>query len=131
MIDVCNIFNPLNKETGNFLIFSQYTNDLSKSTTVSDYQVRPSKFICLNLDVDNLHIPGIEGTEPGESDMNYSLPGYFQNQFENGISEAKTNNIPITGRNFSIGFWTKLIEATADGDNIGLQNYIQYGGNID
>lgn len=133
MFDVCNIFNPLNKETGNFLIFSQYTNDLSISTVNDKYKVRPSRFMCLDLAPEVLaNLKPIENPKTGDTDINYSLPGFFQNQFENGISEARSNGLDIAGHNFSVVFWTELMKLTETNDDTltNLPRYIKYIGNI-
>ena len=48
---VCNIFTELNKPTGNFLMFSNYTEDICKySVFDSNYRVVPSKFYALDAD---------------------------------------------------------------------------------
>ena len=48
---VCNIFTELNKPTGNFLMFSNYTEDICKySVFDSNYRVVPSKFYALDVD---------------------------------------------------------------------------------
>lgn len=53
-MSVCNIFKPLSNPTGNFLLFSQYANDLTKSATHTDpYRVIPSKFMVMNLNYNN------------------------------------------------------------------------------
>ena len=47
---VCNLFKTLTKETGEFLLFSQYTDDLARMTTSPGlYRVVPSKFLALSL----------------------------------------------------------------------------------
>lgn len=52
---VCNIFNNLIENTNNFLLFSQYTEDLGKMTTAPAlYRVVPSKFLALNINTENI-----------------------------------------------------------------------------
>lgn len=63
----CNLFKPLgtgDTRIGEFLMFSQYTEDVTKEQSMkSGYRVIPSKFVVLNLDIDNVfnrdysHIP--------------------------------------------------------------------------
>lgn len=48
---VCNIFTKIEKPTGNFLMFSNYTEDLCKYRVFdSNYRVAPSKFYALDVD---------------------------------------------------------------------------------
>ena len=67
---VCNLFKALSNKTGNFLIFSQYSEDLTENfLKPSEYHITPSKFIALDIDY-----KGYDNT---------SLPRFFQNVFEN------------------------------------------------
>lgn len=87
---VCNIFNKLSKKTGNFITFSQYSEDLTKgSTQYEAYRVVPSKFIVMDVDynkvktnLENLDLVG---------DLNTVLPKYFQNYYENGCAYLRSN----------------------------------------
>ena len=129
MIDICNIFRPIDKKTGNFLLFSQYVSDLSISTiNNNNYRVRPSKFVCLNLDESVIEsAKDITGLEDNEA-----LPGYFQNYFENGISVAKSNGISIDKHNFSTAFWERLINLVGkESYTVNLQDYVTFVGDID
>ena len=48
----CNIFRPLVCNTGEFLTFQQYTNDLTKEQAEKDsYRVVPSRFVVLDVDL--------------------------------------------------------------------------------
>ena len=82
MKTVCNIFRPLLNDTGNFLLFSQYTDDVSRSLVESGYDINPSRFVCLNLtsdEIDNLEHVGL--VNPDMSQTNSELPRFFQNVF--------------------------------------------------
>lgn len=73
---VCNLFKPINNKTGNFLLFSQYSSDLTKSATHTDpYRVVPSKFIALNIDYSNWD--------------NDKITKLFQNYYENAVAYFK------------------------------------------
>ena len=54
----CNLFKTLgsgDNRTGEFLMFSQYTEDITKEQSMrSGYRVVPSKFVALNLDIDRV-----------------------------------------------------------------------------
>lgn len=80
---VCNLFKKFTKETGNFLTFSQYADDLTKSATETvNYQIIPSKFVAMDIDYKNF----------GESDdYNTDIPKYLQNTFENSCAFLKSN----------------------------------------
>ena len=80
---VCNLFNNLTNTSGNFLMFSQYVEDLTRNNSNGDnYKVVPSKFIAFDIDYSTVENP------------NYNIPRYFQNYFENGCAVGKTiNNI--------------------------------------
>ena len=86
--DVCNIFKPINNTNGNFLLFSQYTNDLAKSSVDPGYKVRPSRFVCLNLN--NNHVNNLKSWGLSNQDVNYYIPEYFQNFYENSNSYMRT-----------------------------------------
>ena len=72
---ICNIFKQLTKETGTFLTFSQYAEDVTKQHSVSNYRVVPSKFYACNIDYANFD--------------NKTLPILFQNKFENACAYLK------------------------------------------
>ena len=119
----CNIFKPLSSPTGEFLMFSQYTDDLThEESGKSTYRVVPSKFVALNIDLNRAVTEysnpstGVE-TRPtinvvdGEVQMsaddktitgfNSILAQIFQSYYENSISfcrEALVNENVIDGR---------------------------------
>ena len=53
---ICNLFNEFTNYSGNFLMFSQYVEDVTQNFTKNDtnYRVVPSRFIALNIDYTNL-----------------------------------------------------------------------------
>ena len=139
MNNICNIFNPINKDTGNFLLFSQYVEDLSRSTNDSTFKVRPSKFVCMNIDStvqDNANsstqIGGVSPFTPAASETPYMyyIPGYFQDIFEDGITALKNSGVSVDQTYFSLNFMNCLRQlSTADVDK--LPTYIKYVGNVD
>ena len=95
---VCNLFKKIEKPTGNFLMFSQYVEDVTKMyTQIDQYRVAPSKFIALNIDYSKFNHSdyiNAEGTmiyddftdENGNIDYNILIPTFLQNHFENGCA---------------------------------------------
>ena len=131
MKNICNLFRPIDKTNGNFLLFSQYVEDVSRSAVDSAYRVRPSEFVCLDFNqAIQSKAQSLTPNLEGGSITNY-IPAYFQNFFENGVSALKNENVGVSPFNFTIGFMDKLVALTANGSNIGLQDYIKYVGNID
>jgi len=131
MKNICNLFRPIDKTNGNFLLFSQYVEDVSRSAVDSAYRVRPSEFVCLDFNqAIQSKAQSLTPNLEGGSITNY-IPAYFQNFFENGVSALKNENVSVSPFNFTIGFMDKLVALTANGSNIGLQDYIKYVGNID
>lgn len=149
MTNVCNIFRPLSEETGNFLMFSQYTDDLSRSTTDPSYKVVPSRFLCLDLTPDNIEnivdpwIVWPEGDNPDPGDIkdayNVAFVKLFQNLIENGASLMRSDpdaSSSINNITFSTNFFGYMTYGTMlyEGDDDGLvkiQDNIVYDGNID
>ena len=79
---ICNLFKKLTKQTGEFLMFSQWVEDLTQNNAYGyNYRVVPGKFIAANIDFSNFN--------KGISDLNSSLPTYLQNYFENGCAIGK------------------------------------------
>jgi uncharacterized protein YjdB len=104
---VCNLFESLNKNTGTFLMFSQYTEDITKmSSQPGSYKVVPSKFIALDISYEGYN--------------NESLVKNIQSQFENGCAyyrEQKSSDwYPWKS---SYIFWRTLY-------NMGLINIQEY-----
>lgn len=84
---ICNLFNDLTKNTGNFLMFSQYTEDLSRYVVEHEsYKVVPSKFLAFNIDYTNVkNNINIKELNTGLG-LNSDIPKYFQNYFENSCA---------------------------------------------
>lgn len=92
---VCNRFTQLENPTGNFLMFSNYTEDICKySVFDSNYRVVPSKFYVLNADFANF-----------ASDRNTTVPKLFQNRFENWVAAKKNEQITYDIFNETNAFW--------------------------
>ncbi len=127
MTNVTNIFNALTNETGNFLIFSEYTNALSRASIDPNYKVRPSQFVCLDLGDDD--IQKFDGTlvEPG-TNYNEIIPRWFQNCFEAGIAGLKNDLKVVSPHQFSIAFWTQMARIYDGVDN--LAGILKYVGDI-
>ena len=114
---VCNIFRHLSKETGTFLTFSQYMEDLTIWKTEGKYhKIVPSKFIAIDCKQGNYN--------------NSTLPKYIQEYFENACACFK-NNLQTTVEDeidsMAFGwdpehtktlFWNMMFESESDSDSI-------------
>ena len=131
MIDVCNIFKSINNPSGNFLLFSQYTNDLAKSAVDPGYKVRPSRFFCLNLDSSAITNFRNKISEENAT-ASIAIPKYFQNYYENDLSYLrylkKDDYTPFMA---STDFIIKLLEFTQSSSSIAIENYLVYDNKID
>ena len=127
MNNICNIFNKIDKENGNFLLFSQYVEDLSKSVYDATYKIRPSKFICMNLDGVPQATARSYYTATGSDEYVENIPGFFQNIFEDGITALKNCGDVVTPRLFSMNFINSLNTVTSNN----LDKYIVYIGDVD
>lgn len=77
---ICNVFNTLTKQTGTFLTFSQYMEDLTRwQTEASNYKIVPSKFVAIDCNPTNY--------------TNITLPKLFQEYFENACACFKNASI--------------------------------------
>lgn len=84
---VCNLFNDLTNVSGNFMLFSQYVEDITHNYADGDnFKVVPSKFVALNIDYSKLQKYGNTG-----DDLNIIVPRFFQNCFENGCAYGRVN----------------------------------------
>lgn len=95
---VCNLIGEIEKETGTFITLSQYLEDLTQYTAVGgNYQISPSKFVCLNIDYKN---------HKEESSINTIL----QNEIENFAACWKNKNTEteFTPSIFKDIFWEVL-----------------------
>lgn len=106
---ICNTFKRLTKETGTFLTFSQYMEDLTAWQTESKYhKLVPSKFVaidCQSTDYNNATLPKL-------------FQDYFENAcacFKNGI--YKNDDIDSMGvmswtpENAKILFWNLMFDS--------------------
>ena len=141
---VCNLFKPLTKDTGTFLVFSQYTEDITRYAVEHDaYTIEPSKFLALNINYDNFndYYHDIVGT-----DLNSKIPEMLQKYFENGCAYVKNNlsgsDVWTPDMSANI-FWRTLVNCgllteTADNgfmyypeikykSNIEIQSYTEHG----
>lgn len=92
---ICNRFTQLENPTGNFLMFSNYTEDICKySIFDSNYRVVPSKFYVLNADFNGF-----------ASDRNITVPKLFQNRFENWVAIYKNDALQHIQLNETNIFW--------------------------
>lgn len=130
---ICNIFNDFQKISGNFLTFSQYTEDLTKHTSqYGAYKISPSKFIVMDVRYNNVRNKLIEyGIN---SDLNIGIPKYFQDYFENSCAFVKSNSNNWDPIIFSNLFWNSLyfsnmISVRPDDDDTCI-NEVKYIGDI-
>lgn len=80
---VCNIFSPISNSTGTFLMFSQYIEDLSEyRINKSNANISPSSFYALKVDCVRVR-DKIKELYSDLSAVNDTIPGMFQNRFEN------------------------------------------------
>lgn len=102
----CNIFKPLSNDTGEFFMFSQYTDDLTKEDPAKgSYRVVPARFAALELNVGsyNKESGQVEGgfvdyirdnEEESEvtidnTNLNKYISQYLQSYYENSVCLAK------------------------------------------
>jgi hypothetical protein len=104
---VCNLFNTLENPSGNFMMFSQYVEDITKGSVIGDdWKVVPSRFVALNIDYSKVNeMVKPKGEDP---DLNMAIPKYLQNCFENACAYARVNYTSFTQRvgNKSSADWT-------------------------
>lgn len=140
---VCNLFNDLTNPSGNFLMFSQYVESITKNITSGDteYKVIPSKFIALNIDYTKLNMDKLIGNSTLLNDpiksLNTLVPKYFQNYFENGCAYGRGLEIddfdwtPEKSKNL---FWNSMWDAeflhSTPKDDVNIIDEIMYYGNI-
>lgn len=87
---ICNLFRRFSKDTGNFIMFEQYANDLTKCFVQHDnYDVIPSKFVALDINYSNLNAALRQPT--AATDLNAAFPTYMQNYYENGCAWMKND----------------------------------------
>lgn len=134
---VCNLFKKFSKNTGNILMFSQYTEDLIKGLTDPNYKVTPSKFVAMDITYKK------SNCFSNEYDLNVVVPTYFQNYFENTCSflrqEMGQNWTPVMSSNI---LWRCLCKSSSmletddsiygviDVEDDGVANSINWVGDI-
>ena len=124
---VCNLFKKLSNNTGEFLMFSQYAEDLTHNNAQGyKYRVVPSRFIAADIDFSKFKYNT-------EDNLNISLPTYLQNYFENGCAVCKNNdNIKWDPTISSNLFWNAMIKGglitvvdNSSSNNDNLKHYIK------
>lgn len=127
---ICNLFNKLDKPTGNFMMFSQYVEDLTRYYTEGEnWRVIPSRFIALDINYKNIKKSKVM---PNDESLNDGIPKYFQNYFENACAYGRENYSNfvtslaenITSRNWNANiarnlFWNSMF----DGGFLTLSSY--------
>lgn len=84
---ICNLFNRLDKPSGNFMLFSQYVEDITRNYTEGEnWRVVPSRFVALDINYNNLKRSVIA---PNGEDINEAVPKYLQNCFENACAYGR------------------------------------------
>lgn len=85
---VCNLFNRFDNASGNFMMFSQYVEDITKNYVESDnWKVVPTQFVVLDIDytkIDKFKVM------PNDEEFNIGIPKYFQNCFENACAYGRS-----------------------------------------
>ena len=91
----CNIFKPLSNDTGEFFMFSQYTDDLTKEDPAKgSYRVVPSRFAVLDLNIDPFreYLRREENPEEApyrDQNLNRYISQYLQSYYENSVCLVK------------------------------------------
>ena len=100
----CALLKPVDKLTGNFFLFSQYAQDLTKQYANSDsYRCVPSKYIAMNLDYTTLN-----GST--EEELSKNLGQVFQNYYENACAFLRSQ----LGDSWSPTYATALLFQTLE-----------------
>ena len=127
---VCNLFGNLTSASGNFMMFSQYVEDITRNyTNGNNWKVIPTGFVALNVDYkvlksDNDFINTV--LSKGNYDLNAGIPKYFQNCFENACAYARANNpywSPEISKNL---FWNYMF----DGKFLSVTTYSEEYDNV-
>lgn len=107
---VCNIFSPISNSTGTFLMFSQYIEDLSEyRINKSNANISPSSFYALNVDCEWVKVK-INTLYGDVDDINYTIPGMFQNRFENIWAYFKDHSDANNYMAFTTLFWSFMYD---------------------
>lgn len=132
---ICNLFNRLTSVSGNFMMFSQYVEDITNTYVENDnYKVVPTKFIALDIDYKNIKYKE-NGVIPNSDDsLNIGIPKYFQNYFENGCAYGRKNINNWTPEISKNLFWNAMIDGgfitTKTIEDINYAKEIVYVGDI-
>lgn len=128
---VCNIFNELTQETGTFLTFSQYMEDLTREFAEGDnYHIVPSKFIAMDVDYSQHY------KNPWGEFRNDTVTKSLMHYFENGCAIFR-NESNWVSNNSTILFWNAMKECGFLSEDskeimyvgdINLQSYEEYDG---
>lgn len=87
---VCNLFDNLRSTSGNFMLFSQYVEDITHNYTEGDnWKVIPTKFVALNIDFSKIDKNIVLNSQ--KENLNSGIPKYFQNCFENACAYGRTH----------------------------------------
>lgn len=87
---VCNLFNNLSNASGNFLLFSQYVEDITHNYAEGDnWKIVPTGFVALNIDYSKIDKSLV--LNELKDDMNTGIPKYFQNCFENACAYGRAH----------------------------------------
>lgn len=115
---VCNIFNRLRSNTGTYFMFSQYAEDLTRESVQSSYyRVTPSKFIALELDVNEYN--------------DDTIARLLQNKFENGCAVCRKEMVDTWVPSHSTNlFWDTLFNAGLLSIENSFVKEIRYVGDI-
>lgn len=108
---VCNLFNKLTSPSGNFMLFSQYVEDITRNYSDGDnWKVVPTKFVALNIDFDKVQYNRVAPPENNVTDRNITIPTYFQNCFENACAYGREHYSEWAElTNASVKYWTPEI----------------------
>ena len=129
---VCNLFNRLNNASGNFMMFSQYVEDITHDYVEGDNcKVVPTKFVALNIDYSKINRNEVT---PNDEDLNTGIPKYFQNCFENACAYARSQYANWNSEISRNLFWNVMF----DGEFLHISEYgkakvideVVYYGNI-
>ena len=109
---VCNLFNKLTSPSGNFMLFSQYVEDITRNYSDGDnWKVVPTKFVALNIDFDEVRYHDrVAPPANNMTDRNITIPTYFQNCFENACAYGREHYSEWAElTNASVKYWTPEI----------------------
>jgi hypothetical protein len=125
---ICNLFKSLDDKAGNFLLFSQYMEDITTNYTDGDmYKVVPTGFVAMNIDYKTLKddytfiktVLNLNGVNGDHESLNTGIPKYFQNCFENACAYARVNYPDWTPTISSNLFWNFMF----DGKFLSIEKY--------